>query len=1057
MASICKDILQMVEVGSTDTNLIASFKSQFGELTKLYVEAKDNVKFLTTLERHFKNISHGSLTQILDTLSPMMGALRMVWIISRHYSDDTRMGTLFERIANEIGNRVAAEINVKVLFTWSPADATARISLAKSVLEHWSEVYLQVRELIELSARDQRWEFDRKRLFDRTNYMASICKDILQMVEVVDDFHKFLGPELKAVTGDSQGIDSVIMRVQQMVDPIENLQFDAFEKKFQTQWQGVNAKFTTDKEQIERATRAFIDSSFKKLRSAEGAFELLQNFKSIKSEGAINRQMMDKFNDILEQFSREIDTTRDIFEANKARPPVTRNQPPVAGAINWSRSLFQRIRKTYNRLAYSEDEEMMQEEAGHDVQRKYLSLAKAMMQFEKSWFSSWAENVDGLAMTHLKQAIVCKDPGGVIVVNFHDDLTRLIRETRYSDRMGFTIPETALNVTLQEEKYHGYVEGLRTMLENYHNAIAALTPVEKSLLAKRLVKLEKVLNPGFSPLNWNSLGIPDFVAMANKAIGEFNSLVNQVQKNSSIIDLVVQTIATAATVVDPCVPRGDVVEIQDLHEFYEVIERNRMETAEELLRKYRTIAPLLGKIEEAVAGTNTGRSPQLKEYYYFWEKGIFNALNTLVLNGMSTFLTMILKRNVRKMDPALLKMPLFKVQAVLVHPEVVLQPPVAEVTKFLSRLVRNMVESTRSFVRWMDGTCIETPEQFVHVDDDEPVVFSFYSDVSANPEVIKTMLTINHSIQRTISGCNRFTEGWKKHQHLWKQDKHNVLDKFAATGPSCQQFEEKLARYQKMSDDIFQMPRNRDMDFVRVSSHSLVLAVRDEALQWVQTIGKVMADLDRVKLNEMRAMIDEANVGLHADPSTLEDLKGVLNVIATIRKQFMMVELEYLDLEERFRTRDLYAVLNDEEEAKEARNICHAYKELLEEVDRVDASLEDVKLKFTDITITQVLDFSASNKELLQELKTSGPGLPAIDLDLGVELLKKFQEIMLEKTAMREELVLAEKLFDLPLTSHPELFEVERELKNLALIYIVYSDHVSSSTSSATCCGLSWT
>jgi dynein heavy chain len=82
------------------------------------------------------------------------------------------------------------------------------------------------------------------------------------------------------------------------------------------QWSGVNAKFTTDKEQIERATRAFIDTSFKKLRSAEGAFALLQNFKSIKSEGAINRQMMDKFNDILEQFSREIVVTRQIFDTN---------------------------------------------------------------------------------------------------------------------------------------------------------------------------------------------------------------------------------------------------------------------------------------------------------------------------------------------------------------------------------------------------------------------------------------------------------------------------------------------------------------------------------------------------------------------------------------------------------------------------------------------------------------------------------------------------------------------------------------------------------------------
>ena len=64
-----------------------------------------------------------------------------------------------------------------------------------------------------------------------------------------------------------QGIDAVIQRVAAMVDPIESLNFDAFEKRHTAQWQGVNAKFTTDKEQIERATRAFIDSSFKKLRN----------------------------------------------------------------------------------------------------------------------------------------------------------------------------------------------------------------------------------------------------------------------------------------------------------------------------------------------------------------------------------------------------------------------------------------------------------------------------------------------------------------------------------------------------------------------------------------------------------------------------------------------------------------------------------------------------------------------------------------------------------------------------------------------------------------------
>ena len=62
---------------------------------QLTLEARDNLKFLTTLERHFKNIMYGPLPGILDTLPPMMNALRMVWIISRHYSDDVTMGALF--------------------------------------------------------------------------------------------------------------------------------------------------------------------------------------------------------------------------------------------------------------------------------------------------------------------------------------------------------------------------------------------------------------------------------------------------------------------------------------------------------------------------------------------------------------------------------------------------------------------------------------------------------------------------------------------------------------------------------------------------------------------------------------------------------------------------------------------------------------------------------------------------------------------------------------------------------------------------------------------------
>lgn len=52
----------------------------------------------------------------------------------------------------------------------------------------------------------------------------------------------------------------------------------------------------------------FIDESFKTLRSAEGAFDMLHNFKHIRSRDAINSTMMKKFNEILTQFEKEVRT-----------------------------------------------------------------------------------------------------------------------------------------------------------------------------------------------------------------------------------------------------------------------------------------------------------------------------------------------------------------------------------------------------------------------------------------------------------------------------------------------------------------------------------------------------------------------------------------------------------------------------------------------------------------------------------------------------------------------------------------------------------------------------
>ena len=65
---------------------------------------------------------------------------------------------------------------------------------------------------------------------------------------------------------------------------------------------------------IENEAKAFIDESFHKLRSAEGAFELLLNFRNIRSRESIKEQMKNKFSDILYQYEREVDLMDRLFK-----------------------------------------------------------------------------------------------------------------------------------------------------------------------------------------------------------------------------------------------------------------------------------------------------------------------------------------------------------------------------------------------------------------------------------------------------------------------------------------------------------------------------------------------------------------------------------------------------------------------------------------------------------------------------------------------------------------------------------------------------------------------
>ena len=73
-------------------------------VTEALNEAKDNVKYLSTLEKFIEPLYDGSPDYIKDTLPALMNSIKMIHTIARYYNTNDRMTGLFVKITQQMIN-----------------------------------------------------------------------------------------------------------------------------------------------------------------------------------------------------------------------------------------------------------------------------------------------------------------------------------------------------------------------------------------------------------------------------------------------------------------------------------------------------------------------------------------------------------------------------------------------------------------------------------------------------------------------------------------------------------------------------------------------------------------------------------------------------------------------------------------------------------------------------------------------------------------------------------------------------------------------------------------
>ncbi len=99
-----------------------------------------------------------------------------------------------------------------------------------------------------------------------------------------------------------------------------------------------------------------------------------------------------------------------------------------------------------------------------------------------------------------------------------------------------------------------------------------------------------------------------------------------------------------------------------------------------------------------IARTSTGFNSAFTAYYYHWEKRFSNAITRMLLISMASFYTLCGGRGGEWT-------PLCELKIIRRGKDLIVNPTINGIYKYFARIVRNIVESSKKFPRWMHGSC----------------------------------------------------------------------------------------------------------------------------------------------------------------------------------------------------------------------------------------------------------------------------------------------------------------------------------------------------------------
>ncbi|KAG7269366.1 hypothetical protein CRUP_015692 [Coryphaenoides rupestris] len=162
--------------------------SQDGNITVVANEAKNNVRFLYTLDRFFGPLGKCTPTSVLDHIPSLMASIRMIHTVSQFYNTPERMTSLFVKVTNQMISTCRAYLRQGVAKVWehSRPELLQRISECCHLNTSYQKSFHAVRDKLRENPEERQFDFSENYIFGKFDTFCRRLEKLADMASTLE-------------------------------------------------------------------------------------------------------------------------------------------------------------------------------------------------------------------------------------------------------------------------------------------------------------------------------------------------------------------------------------------------------------------------------------------------------------------------------------------------------------------------------------------------------------------------------------------------------------------------------------------------------------------------------------------------------------------------------------------------------------------------------------------------------------------------------------------------------------------------------------------------------